>query len=457
MSQTNTVDLYAEWVLACRWDDVPGPARQAACDFLLDSLGVGVCGSASDSAAAVRATARGWGAGDQCTVLGRQNRLPSASAAYVNAFQVHCQEYDCLHEPATVHAMAVLTGALMAMAEHRSYAPEQVLLGVVVGVEVAVTLGLCASQGLRFFRPATAGLMGATAALARLEEFDHKQFKDAWGLAYSQMAGTMQAHVEGSVALPLQVAGSARAALNSIELVHQGLSGPHNVLDGPFGYFTLFEADANPEPVTSHLGSPWRVTELSHKPFPTGRAAHGTLDGLQRLLEQEHINADDVVQVRSLVPPLIQRLIGRPYLPGMGINYARLCLEYLVPVYLRAGVMDTSCFSAQWLADPAVAKSSSMVVVEVDDNPDPNALFPQQIVISTADGQVYRQNVPHTLGSPEHPLNPGQRNAKLLHCFAAAGLAQDRADELARQLAGPETFKSLTALLACCQPDTGHD
>ena len=303
------------------------------------------------------------------------------------------------------------------------------MLGVVLGVEVAVTLGLCATQGLRFFRPATAGLMGATAALARLQGFDERQFRDAWGLAYSQMAGTMQAHVEGSVALPLQVAGAARAAVNSIELVAAGLSGPHDVLEGPFGYFTLFEAAAEPGPVLRQLGQPWRITELSHKPFPTGRAAHGTLDGLQRLMAAEALQAADIVRVKAIVPPLVKRLVGRPLRADMGVNYARLCLQYLVPVYLRSGRLDTTSFSRQWLDDPAIAAAGAMVSVEQDDNPDPNALSPQRLEVLLADGRTLEQAIPATLGSPGYPLSDAQRMDKLEHCFEAGGLGREQAAE----------------------------
>jgi 2-methylcitrate dehydratase PrpD len=450
MSRQPAVDTYAGLVLTTRWADIPEPARQQACVFLLDSLGVGVSGSAADTAAAVRETASGWGRGSQCSVLGSSLRLPPASAAYVNAFQVHCQEYDCLHEPATVHAMAVLTGALLAMAEREHYAPEELMLGVVLGVEVAVTLGLCATEGLRFFRPATAGLMGATAALARLQGFSDRQFRDAWGLAYSQMAGTMQAHVEGSVALPLQVAGAARAAVNAIELVEAGLSGPHDVLEGPFGYFTLFEANARPAPVLATLGQPWRVTELAHKPFPTGRAAHGTLDGLQRLVHTHAIAASDITAVRAYVPPLTKRLVGRPYQAGMPVNYARLCLQYLVPVYLRHGQLDTSCFSPQWLADKDVAAASAMVSVIDDGNPDPNALSPQRLEVEISSGHCLEQAVPATLGSPGYPLSEAQRMAKLQHCFAAGGLPQTAADKLAAMLQTPGAISSVNSMIALC-------
>ena len=46
-------------------------------------------------------------------------RLPAAGAAFLNAWQMHNQEFDCLHEGAVVHAMASVLPAALAVAETR--------------------------------------------------------------------------------------------------------------------------------------------------------------------------------------------------------------------------------------------------------------------------------------------------------------------------------------------------
>ena len=165
-------------------------------------------------------------------------------------------------------------------------------------------LGLAAREGLRFFRPATAGALGTTLALARLLELDRETSLNALGLAYSQLAGTMQAHVEGSVALPVQIAHAARAAVTAIDLAKAGLDGPHDILDGPFGYFTLYERDGHLGDLVDSLGRPWRITELSHKPFPTGRAAHAMLHAMRTLQEEHEFRLADIESVTVTVPAI---------------------------------------------------------------------------------------------------------------------------------------------------------
>src|SRR5260370_28742641 len=81
----------------------------------------------------------------------------------------------------------------------------ELIEAVVVGIDVAAGLGVAAREGLKFFRPATSGGFGATAAIARLGGFDIDTLCNALGIQYGQTSGTMQAHVEGSIVLPMQI------------------------------------------------------------------------------------------------------------------------------------------------------------------------------------------------------------------------------------------------------------
>lgn len=452
MSDLRAVDRIAEYALDTAYDALPPEAIEAARVFFLDTLGVGIAGYAMHSAAGVRRTVADWGQGSAATVLGGGERVPVNSAAFVNSFQIHCQEFDCLHEPGTVHAMAVLGGALLALAEERRFSGRDLITGVALGVDIAASLGLSATSGLRFFRPATAGALATTAALARLADFDERQFRDALGLAYSQLAGTMQAHVEGSVALPLQVAVASRSAVTAIQLVENGLSGPHDVLEGPFGYFALYEDGGNLERMLQGMGTTWRVTELSHKPFPTGRAAHATLDGIGQLRAEHAFGLDDIEAVIAHVPPLIKRLVGRPVHADMSVNYARLCLQYLVPVFLRDGAIDTRSFSDALLGDAEIREHGKRVSVIEDGNPDPNALRPQLIEVRLLDGTRLERAIPFTLGSPENPLSRDQYLAKFLHCHEAAGIGATQAEELREVLENLETVSDAAEIISLVSP-----
>jgi 2-methylcitrate dehydratase PrpD len=357
-------------------------------------------------------------------VLGRPGvRLPAASAAFVNAFQIHCQEFDCVHEPAVLHPMATVVAALLAEAERSGpHTGEAFLTAIIVGVDVAVALGLAATAPLSFFRPATAGVFGSVAALARLRGLDRATALDAFGYALAFASGTMQAHVEGKPALPVQVANAARSALVAVDLAVAGLPGPWNSIDGPFGYLTLFERSFDLAPVLRDLGDRRRIAEVSWKPFPTGRAAHGGLVATRALMETHGVSAGALESLDFTAPPLIKRLVGRPAKPEMDVAYARLCLPWLAATALTFGEVGLGDFTPERLADPSLLALARRITVIDDGGTDPAAFTPLRAEARTLAGEHFALEIVAMLGAPSHPLTPAQHRAKARRCLAHAGL-----------------------------------
>jgi 2-methylcitrate dehydratase PrpD len=385
---------------------LPDHVRADAVRLLGDALAIGAAGATAPGADGVRATAHSFGTGEDARILGLSGRLPAASAAYVNGYQIHCLEWDAVHEAAVVHAVSAVTAALLATIDRRGGSDaEEALTALAVGVDIASGLGLAADNALTFFRPATAGVIAAALAVARIEKLSRAQFDDVLGLAYSHAAGTMQAHTEGSIALPLQFANAARSAIHAVDLVKNGLTGPHNALEGPFGYFTLFDK-GDLARYTKDLGNIWRISEVSTKPFPSGRASHAVLGTLADL------RGDDIVRLEAHVPPLINHLVGRPWVEGMTPAYARLCLPFLSALMLTDGVIDPRRFTPETFDDPILQKLAEELTIIVDANPDPNALSPQRLVLTRANGSMQDIAIPATLGSPDAPLSAGQAKAK---------------------------------------------
>jgi 2-methylcitrate dehydratase PrpD len=420
-----------------RFEGLPAPAVEAAVTFITDSIGVGLAGSRHPRVAEVRAAAAAWGQGDTAQEWTCGTCWPAPTAAMLNAYQVHNQEFDCVHERAVVHPMATILPALLAVAqaEARAVTGAELIAAVVVAVDVAATIGSAQVAPMRFFRPAMCGALGATLGAARLARLDAAQAANALGIAYSQLAGTMQAHVEGSPMLALQVGLAARAAVTAVDLARAGFAGPRDVIEGPFGYFDLFDAPLAPrraevEAVFGDLGRCWRIAEVSHKPFPTGRAAHGALDGLATLVAQHGLKAADVQRIELAAPPLVLRLVGRPIQGAMDVNYARLCLPYLAATLLLRGEVGLEDFDEAALRDPARHAFAPRVAWRANDCSDPNALAPQALTVEMSGGAVHRIELPAVLGHPQRSLSAAAQRRKFDACCRFAGLAPERAETL---------------------------
>ncbi|HUN41712.1 MAG TPA: MmgE/PrpD family protein, partial [Acetobacteraceae bacterium] len=129
---------FASHALTTRFEDISPEAVAAAKVFILDSIGVGIAGSAVPGGDGLRRIAATWGAAQEAQVWGRAMRLSAPAAAFVNAWQMHNQEFDCLHEGAVVHALASVLPAALAAAERRGGVDGRGLIAAVaVGADIA--------------------------------------------------------------------------------------------------------------------------------------------------------------------------------------------------------------------------------------------------------------------------------------------------------------------------------
>lgn len=444
-------EKFARHALSVEWVNLPEPARDAVRIFLLDTAGVGIAGSKAPFAEEVAASALGWAGAGPAPVLGRAVRASAPQAAFINAYQFHCQEFDCVHEGAVVHPLATVLSALMADTARQPAPVTGADFGAAMaaGVDIAATLGLAVTSPLKFFRPATAGIFGCVAAIARLRRLDIATTVSAFGHALAFASGTMQAHVEGKPGLPLQVAHAAQASLMAIDLAIADVPGTDGSVDGPFGYLALFETATDLPPLLERLGRDWRIAEVSHKPFPTGRAAHGAIVATQALMRDHGVSPANLESLTYTAPPLIHRLVGRPlpaYPAAMTANYARLCFAWLGAVVLTRGTVGLADFTPGRLTDPALHALGSKISVVIDANPDPAAFVPAVAEARLTDGRRVFARIDSQLGSPTTPLTRDQHLRKFRACLDFAG-ATSLADPLIQAIDKLEGQADMAALL----------
>lgn len=465
----NALDRLVAHVQGHACEDLPTRVREAAKVFILDAVGVGIAGSRHPRMPQVRQALSGLGVGPgapaarTATVWGSGESLPWESAVLMNAYQVFNQEFDCIHDRAVIHAMACLLPACIGYAQaHGGVTGRDLITAVTLGLDVAIYVGLAQRAPMAFFRPAMCGALGATAAVAKLSGLDAERMRDALGLAYCQLSGTMQAHVEGSPAVGLQVGFNARAAVTACALAAAGFAGPHDILQGRFGYFALFDfGQADWAAVEADIGRVFQIGQMSHKPYPTGRATHGGIEGALRMMRTHGFAAGEIERLVVRASGLVVRLVGRPAIEGMDSGYARLCMAYAVATALHTGDLGLQDFEPPALRDPARLALASRVSVVDNGNPDPNAIGgPQCVEIVLKNGVRHTLQLEELLGHPSRPLRPKAQDLKFDRCcaFAAQPLSPAQASALRTHLRRLEACEDV-ALLATqfaggvpCQP-----
>ncbi len=398
---------FSEHVVETGYGDLSSAAVAATKTFLLDTIGVAVAGSAGPWVEElVDCLGQCWGTAQHASAWVGGARMPVPAAALANAYQIHNSEFDCIHEAAVVHPMATVAAATLAHAEHKGgIGGADLITALALGVDVACHIGVACRSPLRFFRPGTAGGFGATAAVGKLMGFDRGTMVNAMGAVYGQMCGTMQAHAEASPLLAMQIGFNARNAVIACEMAARGLAAPQNVLEGPFGYYSLFEGEHDLAGVLAQLGTVWRIAEVAHKPFPSGRATHGIVDAVLSLRREHGFAAGEVAKITARVPPLVHQLVGRPLADDPAPNQARLCAAYVAARALKRGAVGIGDFQPPALSDPETRTLARRFEMLPDDNPDPNALVPITVTLVLTDGRQHAITLDAVYGGPARPMS----------------------------------------------------
>ncbi|BAS08766.1 cis-aconitate decarboxylase [Arthrobacter sp. Hiyo4] len=249
--------------------------------------------------------------------------------------------------------------------------------------------------------------MGSAAGVAALYGGE-EMICDALGVAASMASGIIESNRTGGTVKRIHCGWAAHSAVNAVDLVRYGLTGPPTVLEGRFGFFQawlhgVYEADA----ITDGLGSTWSIQEIFFKPYPANHFTHAAVDAASAL-RRAGISPEDIDSLVLGVPAPNLRTIGEPIevkrRPETGYM-AQFSGPYAVAAGLLGGgglEVGLDDYTDELARDPY--RRSIMDKVQVVPDDECTAIFPMQFpAVLTArltDGRVLVEKVLTTRGDP---------------------------------------------------------
>ena len=425
--ELETAELFSKHIEQSKFEHLNEETVQKIKVFLLDSIGVGIAGSTGSKLTELKDVANNWSQGNDCTILGTWEKYSRDAATLINAYQIHCLEFDCIHEGAVVHPMAAILSSMLSYCESetkkgRVINGKDFLLSLALGVDIASYLGISAKGELRFFRPATASGFGAISALSKIQKLSSLEIKNALGIMYSQTCGNMQSHVEGVPILGLQVGFNAKAALSSLDLTMAGFPGPKRVFNGEHGYFNLIENnDYDLEYMQKSIGNKWMINELAHKPYPSGRLTHGLVHAIKDLKIKYKLNRDDIKSIECQVPPGVFKLVSRPIIDNLTTNYAKLCAKFVGASFMVNGHLNIETFTEEkYLSSKETHKFAEKISMIKNDMLNEKVLTPQLFSITLASNEKIEIKLDNVYGHPKVPLSEKEYLNKFEVCCASS-------------------------------------
>ncbi len=438
----------------CRtgYADLPASTVDSARRDILDTFGCMLGGSGSPGISELFAVVSRWGGLAESRVLLRGISLPGPQAALLNASMGHALDFDdTLDTGGSIHPGVSVLGAVLAVSDSLgNVTGEEMLLAVALGLDISCRIALASTVDRGWHRTAAMGVFGAAAAAGKLLRLTPEQMLAAFGIAYSQAAGNRQCILDGALSKRMQAGQAASAGVFSAVLAQTGFTGAHNVFNGRFGFFELYQPNgADPSVLLRDLGTAFRGEALSFKPYPCGRPLHAAIDAALAARAQLQITGiDDIAAVTIEADPAghaDQFERGPTKRRPTQIVEAQFAQPFLMATALvhgRVGIAEVD-----GLGDPSVLALSDRIAATPSEGRKKGSL---SVTVTRTDGRSATIEATDPIGSPQQPLTDAQLEAKFRDCArnAVRPLSDTSVDAALAVIGRLETLADARELMA---------
>jgi 2-methylcitrate dehydratase PrpD len=432
----------AEYIAALDESTIPQSVVTDSRWRLMDTLGVALAGARLDFAEPVRAVMIDMGGKPEATVIGAGDRLPAASAGFVNAALAHGPDFDDTHSVAMVHIGCLAVPAALAMAERAGASGASLMTALVAGAEVGLRIGAAAPHRFHLRGYHATGVVGpfvAASAAAKLLGLDAPHLAHALGLAGSQASGLLEGLIDGSWVKRLHPAWSVQAGITAALLAQRGFVGPREVLEGGAGLFTVLlhgdDDPGRPARVLDDLGSHWLLPETTYKPYSCGAWNHSSMDALRTIMRGESLDHDDVERVDVTVPVECVPIVCEPReakIHPTSAYHMKFSLPYSLAIVAVLGHADVDDYSETVLRRREVADFAARVHCSGDQDMSPDN-FPATVRVTTRTGRQITHAVSAQRGGPGSPFTR-EDHVRKFRANATPTLGQEGTEMLAEAI-----------------------
>lgn len=254
----------AHFVAATEFDDLPPDLVARTKRSVLDLIGCVAVGSRGEFSDRFLTYFREQGGADQATVIGPGIRMTAHDAAATNGTFAHSTELSETYTRAVVHPGNVIIPALLAVGERDSLSGRDLLLGVAVGYETAIRLGLSVTQRFMLDQgvhtPAVVGGFGSAMAVAKLCRQEEEDVLHTLGIAACiNPISLMVAAAEDASIKDLFEGLAGGVGVRAADLRSRGVTGIRSPIED---WHTAVVCDGNLDIIGKDLGRDWLMAGI---------------------------------------------------------------------------------------------------------------------------------------------------------------------------------------------------
>jgi 2-methylcitrate dehydratase PrpD len=422
--------------------------------LLLDYLGVSASAAFSAESSPVfltGVTSFSGGAKGYNTVLTKGSTFLPQYAALLNGAWCHTYDFDDTHSNAILHPGSSLISAALAEAESQKSSGSELLLALAVAYEVACRVGIALGIGSYergFHNTGTVGLYGSIAAIAKLRNASQQVVEDAFGLAVSKAAGSMQWLENGAWNKRLHPGFAAHDALLCVSLAEAGVLGASKAIEGKYGLLHNYSESGDPSKLTKDLGKVWKFLETACKPFPACRMTHGQLEMVGKMRKlHEHRGLPQKITVT--LPKGCFPIVG---VPAPNKIRPECIVDAQFSSYFQVSASWIYGSNVGWaiyekIQDEKVLDLCKRVTCEIDES---YKALESRMKVVFKDGTVAEDEIVFPLAEPQRPFEWDTGVQQKFIGLAEPVYGEDKAEKIWRTVYEIENFavQDLMALLA---------
>ncbi len=258
----------AKFVTELKFSDLPQEMVHDAKFVLLDSIGAMILGHSTVVGKIALEVARRLGGPPESSVIGSNDRLSCANAAFANAQLMNAIDYDAV---SVVHDVPYLLPAPLALAETVPTSGENLLVAIALAHEISKRVSSATPTLLGM----SAAAFGAAAGAARILNLNKEKTAHAIALGGYICPPDTMAKWTGVHPSPMAHYGlpgwGAQAGVTATLLAEKGFTGDTKVFEGEYCYWRYTgKTKWNSELVLESLGKTWMSQGIIFKPWPIG-------------------------------------------------------------------------------------------------------------------------------------------------------------------------------------------
>ncbi len=406
----NTKEL-AEFIDTTNYKDLPEEVVNQAKLCFLDFLSVSLRGSQTESARLIQKVVGGFGKPGDSTIIGGEKTVP-IDAALLNGVLAHSMDLDDGHRFAQLHPGSCIIPAALALSEANAKSGKDFITSLVVGYQVAITLGMVLNPSHRekgFHSTGTCGTLGAAAAAAKIIDLDMDGILNTLGLAGTQAAGLLESDHSGSMGKHLHAGKAAQSGILSALLAKEGFTGTHTIIEGEEGVIKAMSNETgiqvndkltpNNEKI---IGTEkYEILRVYFKKYPVCRHLHSSLDATLSIITNNDIKTGDILDI--LVETYKIAALHNNYHPD-SLEEARQSLPMSMAISIKEGNITPENIS-RTCQENEISEIASKVRIKLDNHL--NNLYPlkrpSKVTIKCRN-KTYTKRVDLANGEPETPF-----------------------------------------------------